>query len=181
MIRRLAALAALVLMLPPALAAQEGGSAAMRELNNGKEHLRRDEFMSAVKSFTNYASLARNNNLPYDLRACAYLRMDNVDLALSDIATSQRIDANEQTGYFANWLKGIALLMDGDSTNAEVALAKAASGSPPIAGRRIARARANADLEVGGEGGPEQPKLYRRRLAELLLDECVDYQLLGPA
>jgi len=178
-IRRLAALAALVLMLPPALAAQEGGSAAMRELNNGKEHLRRDEFMMAVKSFTKYASLAPNNKLPYDLRACAYLRMDSVDLALKDIATSQRIDANEQTGYFANWLSGIALMLQGDSANAEVALAKAASGSPDIAGRRIARARANADLQVGGEGGPEQSELYSRRLAELLLDECIDRQLLG--
>jgi len=151
----------------------------MRELNNGKEHLRRDEFMSAVKSFTKYASLAPTNNLPYDLRACAYLRMDSVDLALKDIATSQRIDANEQTGYFANWLSGIALMLQGDSANAEVALAKAASGSPDIAGRRIARARANADLQVGGEGGPEQSELYSRRLAELLLDECIDRQLLG--
>ena len=180
MTRKLATLAALVLMLAPAFAAQGGSSAATQAMSTGKEHLRRDEFGMAIKSFTKYIALESEKSHPYDLRACTYLKMDSLDAALKDIAKSQQIDADEQTGYFANWLSGIALLLRGDAASAEVALAKAASGSRSIAGERIARARQNTDSILGGDEGVEQSsEQYRLKLAELLLDECIDYQLFG--
>lgn len=180
MIRKLAALAALVLVLSPVFAAQGDGSAATRAMNNGKEYLRRDEFGTAIKSFTTYAALEPEKSHPYDLRACTYLKMDNMDPALKDIAKSQQIDANEQTGYSANWLHGIALLRQADVATADAALAKAASGSPSIAGERIARARQNTESLLGGDEGVEpSSEQYRLKLAELLLDEYIDFQLFG--
>lgn len=179
MVRKLAVLTALGLMLLPAFAAQGSSSAAIRAMNAGKEHLRRDEFGMAVKSFTKYAALEPEKSHPYDLRACTYLRMENLDLALKDIAESQKIDSSEQTGYAAYWLKGVALLLQGDQPNADVALAAGARGSEIFA-RRYARAQQNAEA-IWGEGEPvdKTSELFRRRLAELLLDEYVDLQLFG--
>lgn len=180
MIRKLAALAALLLILPSALTVANGASVDLQAMNSGKEHLRRDEYEMAVKSFTTYAALAPADKHSYDLRACAYLRMENLDLALKDIARSQQIDANEQTGYFSFWLRGIALLLQEDSAGADSALSTAARGSPSIAGLRIARARQYADSLVGGDGSTEQPGVgCGRKLADLLLDECIDSQLFG--
>jgi len=180
MVRKLAVLAALGLMLLPAFAAQGGSSAAASAMNTGKEHLRRDEFEMAIKSFNRYAALEPDKSNPYDLLACTYLKVDSLDLALKDIAKSRQIDPDEKTGYFANWLNGIALLLQADASNAEAALAKAAAGSPAIAGQRIARARQYTDSLFGGEEGVEQSsEQYRRKLAELLLDECIDYQIFG--
>ena len=179
MLRRLAVLAAVVVILPHALAAQEGRSAT-RALSNGKEHLRRDEYGMAIKSFSTFVALAPNDNRAYDLRACAYLRADSVDLALKDIAKSQQLEGDEEAGYFANWLNGVALLFQADEAGAEAALAKATAGSPSVAKPRIARARQYADSLFGDREGFEQLKeLHRRKLAVLLLDECVDYQLFG--
>jgi len=179
-IRRLTALAAVVLVLPCALVAQEGRSAPTRAMNSGKEHLRRDEYGKAIESFSRFAALAPDDGRAYDLRACAYLRADSVDLALKDIAKSQKLKDDEQAGYFANWLNGIALLLQADTAGADAALAKAAAGSPAVAKPRIARARQYADSLFGGEVGTEQPdEQHRRKLAELLLDECIDYQLFG--
>jgi Flp pilus assembly protein TadD len=179
-IRKMATLASLVLMLSPVLAAQGGGSAATRAMDTGKEYLRRDEFGMAIQSFTKYIALESEKSFPYDLRACTYLKMDSLDLALKDIAKSQQIDADEQTGYSANWLNGIALLLEADSAGADGALSKAARGSPSIAGFRIARARQFADSLVGGDGITEQSsERYRTKLAGLLLDEYIDRQLFG--
>jgi len=179
--RRLIAAVALVLMLAPVLAAAKMGPAATRALNAGKEHLRRDEYDLAVQSFTKLTSLAPADKLAYDLRACTYLRMDSVDLALKDIAASKQIDADPQTGYFANWLDGVALLLNSDSAGADSMLTLATRGSPSVAGLRIARARQYADSILGGVqdsiGLVALP--YTRKLAGLLLDECVDVQLLG--
>ena len=180
MIRKMAALVALVLMLAPVLAEAKMGPAATRAMNAGKEHLRRDEYDLAVQSFTKFVGLAPADKLAYDLRASTYLRMENLDLALKDIAKSQEIDANEQTGYFSFWLRGIALLLQEDSAGADSALSTAARGSPSIAGLRIARARQYADSLVGGDGSTEQPGVgCGRKLADLLLDECIDSQLFG--
>jgi Flp pilus assembly protein TadD len=179
-IRKLAALAALGLLLSPALAAQQESSAAMRALNSGKDDLRRDEYGMAVDSFTRCAALMPTDKLAFDLRACAYLKMDSLNLASKDIAKSQQIDADEKTGYFANWLSGVALLLQADTVNAESALAKATRGSPSIAGPRIVRARQNTDSLLGGDGRNERTnEQYRRKLAELLLDESIDSQLFG--
>lgn len=179
MIRRLAALAVVILVLPHALVAQEGRSAT-RAMNSGKEHLRRDEYGMAIKSFSRFVALAPDNSRAYDLRACAYLRTDSLDLASKDIAKSLQLRGEEQPGYFAEWLNGIALLLEADTPGAEAALAKAAAGSPSVAAPRIARARQYADSLFGDEEGTERPvELHRRKLAELLLDECVDYQLFG--
>jgi len=177
MVRKLAVLG---LMLLTALAAQSERPVAIRRMNTGKEHLRRDEFGMAIKSFNAYAALEPEKSHPYDLLACTYLKMDSLDRALKNIAKSQQIDADEQTGYFANWLSGIVLLRQGDATGAESTLARAAQGSPAIAGQRIARARQNADSLYAGEGDTEQSsEEYRLKLAELFLDECIDYQLFG--
>jgi Flp pilus assembly protein TadD len=179
-IRRLATLVAVVLILPHVLVAQEGRSAATGARNSGKEHLRRDEYGMAIKSFSTFVALAPGDNLGYDLRACAYLRTDSVDLALKDIAKSQQLEGDEEAGYFANWLNGIALLLRADTAGADAALAKAAAGSPSVAKPRIARARQYADSLFGDEEDSEQlNELRRRKLAVLLLDECVDYQLFG--
>jgi Flp pilus assembly protein TadD len=177
----MAALVALVLMLAPVLAEAKMGPAATRAMNAGKEHLRRDEYDLAVQSFTKFVGLAPADKLAHDLRASTYLRMENLDLALKDIAKSQKVDADEQTGYFANWLSGIVLLHQGNIAGADSALAIAAKGSPSVAGLRIARARQYADSIVGGVqdsiGMTALP--YGQKLAELLLDECIDVQLLG--
>lgn len=180
MIRRLATQVAVMLILPHALLAQEGRSAATRAMNSGKEHLRRDEYGMAIKSFSTFVALAPDDNRAYDLRACAYLRADSVDLALKDIDKSQQLKDDEDAAYFANWLDGIALLLQADRAGAEAALAKAAAGSPSVAKPRIARARQYADSLFGDEEYSEQlNELHRRKLAVLLLDECVDYQLFG--
>ena len=180
MVRKLAVLTALGLMLLPLLAAPSEKSAVIRAMNTGKEHLRRDEFGMAIESFNTYAELEPEKNQPYDLLACTYLKMDSVDLASNSIARSQQIDADEQTGYFANWLRGIVLLRQGDVTGAESTLAKAAKGSPSVAGPRIARARQNTDSLFVGESDTEQSgEGYRLKLADLLLDECIDHQLFG--
>jgi len=178
MVRKLAVLTALALMLLPALAAQSEKPAAIRAMNTGNEHLRRDEFGMAIKSFTSYAALEPGKSHPYDLLACAYLRLDSLDLALKNIAKSQQIDTDEHTGYFANWLQGIVLLRQGNVAGADSTLVKAALGSPSIAGRRITRARQHTDSLYAAEGDTEQSsELYRLKLADLLLDECVDHQL----
>jgi len=149
-------------------------------MDTGKEHLRRDEFAMALKSFNAYAALKPEKSHPYDLLACTFLKMDSLDRAMENIARSQQIDADEQTGYFANWLGGIVLLRQGSAAVAESALAKAARGSPAVAGQRIARARRNTDSLFVGEDASEQTSdEYRLKLAELLLDECIDYQLFG--
>jgi len=180
MVRKLAVLTALGLMLLPALAAQSERPVAIRTMNAGKEHLRRDEFGMAIKSFNRYAALEPEKSRPYDLLACTYLKMDSLDRALKNIAKSQQVDADEQTGYFANWLRGIVLLRQGDTTGAESTLAKAAQGSASIAGQRIARARQNTDSLLVTAGDAEQSsEEYRLKLADLLLDECIDYQLFG--
>jgi len=180
MVRRLAVLTVLGLSLLSALAAQSEMPVAFRRMNTGKEHLRRDEFGMALKSFNAYAALEPEKSHPYDLLACTYLKMDSLDRALENIAESQQINADEQTGYFANWLSGIVRLRQGDATGAESTLAKAAHGSPSIAGQRIARARRNTDSLFVSEDVAEQPsEEYRLKLAELLLDECIDYQLFG--
>ena len=177
MVRKLAVLA---LMLLPALAAQSEKPAAVRAMNAGKEHLRRDEFGMAIKSFSSYAALEPGRSHPYDLLACTHLRLDSLDPALENIAKSQQIDADEHTGYFANWLEGIVLLRQGNVAGADSTLAKAALGSPSIAGRRITRARQHTDSLFVGEGDTEQSsELNRLKLAVLLLDECVDHQLFG--
>ncbi len=179
-VRRLAVLTALGLSLLPALAAQSEKPVAIRRMDTGKEHLRRDEFGMALKSFSAYAALEPQKSRPYDLLACTYIKMDSLDRALESIARSQEIDADEQTGYFANWLSGIVLLRQDNAAVAESALAKAARGSPAIAGQRIARARRNTDSLFVGEDATEPPsEEYRLKLAELLLDECIDYQLFG--
>jgi len=180
MVRKLVVLTALGLMLLPALAAQSGKPAAIRAMNTGKEHLRRDEFGMAIKSFNGYAASEPGRSHPYELRACTYLKMDSLDLALKDIAKSQQIDADGRTGYFASWLKGIVLLRQGDVAGAESALSTAAMGSPSIVGQRIARARRNTEsLFVGEEATEQSSEQYRLKLAELILDECIDQQLFG--
>ena len=180
MVRKLAVLAALGLMILPVFAAQSKNSAAIRAMNAGKEHLRRDEFGMAIKSFTKYASLEPENSDPYELRACTYLKMDSSDLALNDIAKLQQIDSDEQTGFLANWLKGIVLLRRGDAAGADTALVKASSGSPSVAGQRIARARQSTEsIFVGLSAAEQTSEEYRLKLADLLLDECIDYKLLG--
>ena len=179
MIRRLAALAVLVLVLPAAFPARGGQSATTQAMNSGKEHLRRDEYEMALKSFSRYAELKPGQSHPYDLRACTYLRMGNLDLALQDIAESQKIDSSEQTGYAAYWLKGVALLIQGDQQNANAALGAATRGSD-VAARRYARAQQNADTIFGkDEAVDKSGEPYRQKLAELLLDEYVDYELFG--
>jgi Flp pilus assembly protein TadD len=135
----------------------------------------------AVQSFTKLVGLAPADKLAYDLRASTYLRMENLDLAQEDITESQKLDADEQTGYFANWLSGIVLLHQGNTAGADSALALAARGTPSVAGLRIARARQYADSILGGVqdsiGMTALP--YNQKLAELLLDECIDVQLFG--
>ena len=180
MVRKLAVLTALALMLLPALAAQSENPAAIRAMNTGKEHLRRDEFEMALKSLTSYAALEPGKSHPYDLLACTYLRLDSLEPALEDIAKSQQIDADEHTGYSANRLEGIVLLRQGNVAGADSTLAKAALGFPSIAGRRVTRARQHADSLLAGEGDTEQSSELRRlKLAVLRLNECVDHQLFG--
>jgi Flp pilus assembly protein TadD len=149
-------------------------------MDSGKEHIRRDEYGMAIKNFSTFVALAPDDSRAYDLRACAYLRTDSVDLALKDIAKSRELGGDEAIRYFANWLNGIALLLQADTAGADAALAKAAAGSPSVAKPRIARARQYADSLFGdGEDSEQLNELHRRKLAELLLDECVDYQLFG--
>ncbi|HTW91036.1 MAG TPA: hypothetical protein VMH22_04945 [bacterium] len=173
MTRKWTALATLVLMLSPALAAAQAMSV-------GKEHLRRDEYGLAVKTFTSYIEQYPHKSLPYELRACAYLRMDSLGLALKDIAKTQQVDTSEQTGSFANWLAGIAWLFQGNATTADSLFSKATVGSPSVAGQRIAQARQNTDsLFVGDSVNEQSSEQYRQRLGGLLLDEFIDYQLFG--
>jgi len=175
-IRKLTTLAALILILPPALFAQSGSSA----LSSGKEHLRRDEYGMAVRSFTSYVSQQPKNTLGYDLRASTLLRMDSLDAALRDIEQSQQLDSGAQTGYFSVWLSGIAYQLQGDGVRADSALSRASTGSPAIAGERIKRARQSTDEFLDWKGEVDKASdLYRLKLAELLLDEAIDYQLLG--
>lgn len=180
MARELTVLTALALMLLPPLAAQSENPAAVRAIKTGKEHLRRNEFEMALKSLTTYAALEPEKSPLDDLLACTYLRFDSLDLASKNIAKSQQIDANEHTGFVANWLQGIVLLRQDNLAGADSSLSRAAQGSPSVAGRRIARARQYADSLFAGEDDTEQSsERYRLKLAVLLLDEYVDHQLLG--
>jgi|GEM_PF-1866261 len=180
MARKMTLLVFLGLMFLPALAEQNESPAAIRAMKAGEEHLRRDEFEMAIKSFTRYAALEPERTHPYDLVACTYLKMGSLDLALKEIDRSHELDSNERTGFFANWLEGVALLRQGNVASADSFLTRAALASPSIAGQRIARARQNTDSLFGEDDGTEQTsEPYRLKLADLLLDECIDYQLFG--
>jgi tetratricopeptide (TPR) repeat protein len=178
--RRMAVVAALGLMLLPGFAAQNDKPVVLNVLSTGKEHLRRDEFETARSDFARLISIDPHSSPVYNLLACTYLKMDSLAPATKNIARSQQVDSGPRNSCLVGWLGGIVLIRQGNVTEAESYLAKAAVGLPFVAGLRIARARHCTDsLFADGKDTEKSSEEYRSRLAELLLDEFIDYQLFG--